>query len=270
MPPTFNSTISANGVTEINVTCEALPERDPIWNTQKVNYYTKIEVDTIISSIASPSSVIDNDPLLLAQATDKAPSQNAITQFIQSAITAALNSLLGPLLPNRAVFTDVNGALTTTGVVPVSQGGTGATTTAGAINAIIPPQFGNANKFLKTDGVNVIWSDNSDLSWSEESGSSTQLQANRGYVINYPTQMTLTLPTTSHLGDIIEITGKGLGGWILRQNSNQQISLEDTYTTIGTSGYIQPTSYGDCIRLICITPNTAWRIVSSIGNIELI
>lgn len=42
-------------------------------------------------------------------------------------------------------------------VVPISKGGTGATTAADAINALVPPQTGNAGKVLTTDGNNVSW-----------------------------------------------------------------------------------------------------------------
>ena len=42
--------------------------------------------------------------------------------------------------------------------VPVSLGGTGATTASAGLNALLPSQTGNANLFLKTDGAgNVTW-----------------------------------------------------------------------------------------------------------------
>jgi len=45
----------------------------------------------------------------------------------------------------------------TLNTVPVSKGGTGATTTATAINNLLPLQTTNAGKFLKTDGTNISW-----------------------------------------------------------------------------------------------------------------
>jgi hypothetical protein len=44
-----------------------------------------------------------------------------------------------------------------TGTLPIANGGTGATTQTGAINALLPSQTGNANKLLQTDGTNVSW-----------------------------------------------------------------------------------------------------------------
>jgi hypothetical protein len=41
--------------------------------------------------------------------------------------------------------------------VPIAKGGTGATTQAGAINALLPNQSGQSGKLLSSDGVNVFW-----------------------------------------------------------------------------------------------------------------
>ena len=41
--------------------------------------------------------------------------------------------------------------------LPVSMGGTGQTTTGNTLNALLPSQAGNSNKFLQSDGSNVSW-----------------------------------------------------------------------------------------------------------------
>jgi hypothetical protein len=43
------------------------------------------------------------------------------------------------------------------GVVAVGNGGTGANTTSGAINNLVPPQASNAGRYLTTDGSAVSW-----------------------------------------------------------------------------------------------------------------
>ena len=50
------------------------------------------------------------------------------------------------------------GAVTLGGVLSIGSGGTGATTAGDAINALLPSQAGNANKYLQTNGSNVSWS----------------------------------------------------------------------------------------------------------------
>jgi hypothetical protein len=54
----------------------------------------------------------------------------------------------------------INGTTTpaiTLGTVGLANGGTGATTQAGAANAILPSQAGNTGKYLTSDGSNVSW-----------------------------------------------------------------------------------------------------------------
>jgi hypothetical protein len=41
-----------------------------------------------------------------------------------------------------------------TGTVAIANGGTGQTTANAALNALLPSQGGNANKYLQTDGTN--------------------------------------------------------------------------------------------------------------------
>lgn len=44
-----------------------------------------------------------------------------------------------------------------TGVLPIANGGTGQSTAADSINALLPTQTGNAGKALLTDGTNPYW-----------------------------------------------------------------------------------------------------------------
>lgn len=54
-------------------------------------------------------------------------------------------------------LTKTNLANIVEGTLPVANGGTGATTTAGAANAILPSQTSNTGKYLTTDGTNTSW-----------------------------------------------------------------------------------------------------------------
>lgn len=54
-------------------------------------------------------------------------------------------------------LTKVNLQNTVEGTLPVANGGTGSTTTAGAANAILPSQTGNTGKYLTTDGTDTSW-----------------------------------------------------------------------------------------------------------------
>lgn len=78
-----------------------------------------------------------------------------------------------------AVTMTGDGTLSNTGVltletVPVSKGGTGATTQAAAANAILPAQSGHSGKFLTTNGANTSWS----TVTATPAGSNGQIQYN--------------------------------------------------------------------------------------------
>jgi len=58
-----------------------------------------------------------------------------------------------PVLNQNTTGTAAN----VTGTVAIGNGGTGATTAAEAITALLPAQTGNAGKFLQTDGTTLSW-----------------------------------------------------------------------------------------------------------------
>lgn len=56
------------------------------------------------------------------------------------------------------ISTDASGNVTSNAALPVNQGGTGQTTAGNALNALLPLQTGQDNKFLQTNGVSTQWS----------------------------------------------------------------------------------------------------------------
>jgi hypothetical protein len=55
------------------------------------------------------------------------------------------------------VTVDANGVLASHTTLAIDKGGTGQTTAANAINALLPSQTNNTNKVLASDGTNVNW-----------------------------------------------------------------------------------------------------------------
>ena len=72
-----------------------------------------------------------------------------VTSVNLSGGTTGLTALGGPI-------TD-SGVITLGGTLAIEHGGTGADTAAGALNALMPSQVGNAGYVLSTDGTNVSW-----------------------------------------------------------------------------------------------------------------
>ena len=74
---------------------------------------------------------------------------NGVTYIQGSGGTTGLTVNGGPIT--------TAGTLTLGGTLNISNGGTGATTATGAINALLPAQTSNGGKVLTTDGTNTSW-----------------------------------------------------------------------------------------------------------------
>jgi hypothetical protein len=72
-----------------------------------------------------------------------------VTSVNVSGGTTGLTTSGGPIT--------TSGTITLAGTLGIANGGTGQTTSANAINALVPSQSGNGGKFLTTDGSVVSW-----------------------------------------------------------------------------------------------------------------
>ena len=91
-----------------------------------------------------------------------------------------------------------------------------------------------------------------------------------GYITNNAGLVTVTLPDTAALGSVVRLSGKGAGGWLLAQNAGETIHFGNTDTTTGVTGSLASTNQYDAIELVCITANTDWVVISSVGNITVV
>jgi hypothetical protein len=107
-------------------------------------------------------------------------------------------------------------------------------------------------------------------SWVEVTGTAQTAAIDTGYILNNVALVTLTLPTTAAVGDVVAVVGKGAGGWKVAQNASQVINFVDLATTTGTGGSLASTQRYDCVELVCIVANTTWVVRSSEGNITVV
>lgn len=105
--------------------------------------------------------------------------------------------------------------------------------------------------------------------WSEVTGTSQSAAVNSGYICNNAGLVTVTLPTTAAVGDILEIAGKGAGLWTIAQNASEVIHFGNLDTTTGITGGITATHRRDCIKLVCTVADTEWTVLSSVGNLTV-
>lgn len=61
------------------------------------------------------------------------------------------------------------------------------------------------------------------ISWSQVTGTTQQAASNAGYMANNAAQVTITLPAVPSVGDIVQVSGLGAGGWKIAQNAGQSI-----------------------------------------------
>jgi hypothetical protein len=110
----------------------------------------------------------------------------------------------------------------------------------------------------------------SGFTWNDNATSRTMVSGN-GYLVKAGAQQTFVLPTSSAVGDLVEVCWvSGAGGWKITQAAGQQVRFAATTTTVGTGGSLTSTSVGNTIRLVCTTANTTWLADYNIGTITLV
>lgn len=152
--------------------------------------------------------------------------------------------------------------LPATVVIQDEGSGTSAAHTLNFVGANV-----SASVTTGTATITVTGSGGTGITWNEVTGTTQTAAINNGYVLNNAALVTLTLPSTASLGDIIAITGKGAGGWRLAQNANQIIHFGNVDTTTGTGGKIESTHRRDSLELVCVVSgsSTEYNIRSSVG-----
>lgn len=107
------------------------------------------------------------------------------------------------------------------------------------------------------------------LTWSVVTGTSQSAAVNHGYIANNAGQVSVTLPTTCAVGDIVAVTGiNNATGWKIVYGTNQQIFFGNQSTTL-SSGSLTSTATRDTVFLLCVVANLTFNVIDSIGNITV-
>lgn len=94
------------------------------------------------------------------------------------------------------------------------------------------------------------------LTVNNVTGTSSGMAVNSLNIANNAALVTLTLPATAAIGDIIEVRGSGAGGWKIAQNAGQIIHVGSSASTAGVGGSVASTNRYDAINLTCVVANT--------------
>jgi len=107
--------------------------------------------------------------------------------------------------------------------------------------------------------------------WVDQTTPSVTMTVDTGYTSDAGASLvTFTLPSTAAIGDFVEINGKGTGLYSIAQGAGQLIHFGNLTSTTGAGGSVSSTLPFDCIKLRCITANTTWVVVSSVGNFTIV
>lgn len=170
-------------------------------------------------------------------------------------------------LPNRAADTLIGFAdYTAKGVILIGTTvGTFSPLTVGTDTFVLTADS------TQTSGVKWAAAGGGGISsWVDVTGTSQTIAVNTGYIADNAALVTLTLPTTAAQGTVFKITGNGAGGWLLAQNALQSVKFGNTVTTVGVGGSLASTNAGDGLECLCVVTNTTWRVINSVGSLDVI
>ncbi len=71
------------------------------------------------------------------------------------------------------------------------------------------------------------------VTWVNVTDTLVQAESNTGYMANNSSQVTITLPASLAVGDVVQVSGVGSGGWKIAQNAGQSIITKDIIGNIG-------------------------------------
>lgn len=150
------------------------------------------------------------------------------------------------------------GPITTTGIITTSMN-TNKLVGRGTAGTGVMEEI-TLGTGLSFSGTTLNATGGGGMTWTEVTGTSQTASVNNGYILNNAGLVTLTLPSTAAVGDMVAVVGKGAGGWRVAQNSGQLIHIGVLTSTTGVTGHIDSNQQYDSIQLICIVANTTWAL----------
>jgi len=97
-------------------------------------------------------------------------------------------------------------------------------------------------------------------------GGAQAIATNNSYTANNAGLVTFTLPAAMVFGGVVEIVGKGAGGWLIAQRAGQTMFYGSSTTTPGVGGSIASTGQFDSIKFVCTVADTEFTVIAAVGN----
>jgi hypothetical protein len=133
----------------------------------------------------------------------------------------------------------------------------------------------SGNVYIKVSGTGTtLWekipTGPSSLTWNIVTSATNpnSLVTSNGYIPKGAGVVVFILPAAAAVGDTFRIAGYG-NLWTLTQNAGQLIFMGNQTTTAGVGGSLEATQIKDTAEIVCVTANTEFHILSSMGNITV-
>jgi hypothetical protein len=107
-----------------------------------------------------------------------------------------------------------------------------------------------------------------DITWVDVTGTSQQAQSNTGYLADNAARVTITLPGSPAVGDLVRVSGAGAGGWIIAQNAGQAIRTEGIPTD--ANGWIAQAASGQRLWQSIASSSDGSHLAATGGNSDYI
>ncbi len=157
---------------------------------------------------------------------------------------------------------------------------TPSTYTAGGVligagsSSIVATAVGTAGQYLTSNGAGMnpsFQTATPQLTVTPVAGTTQAMTSNHTYIANSAGQATFTLPTTSAVGDIIQIVGSALNtaGWKVTYTTGQIIWGPAGSSTITSGTATSAAAAAQSFTISCVVANTTWVITANSGTITL-
>lgn len=184
----------------------------------------------------------------------------------------AVQTGTSPVVPDASGLVTFDGSAVAAGTNPVRTNGTGPNTAALEVQLSQESVTSSANKAglssfrasdFTVDANGFVSTTGRTVNWQQISASQT-LEVNSGYFCIAPGgALSLLLPASANISDIIEITLDGATSWTITQGAGQQIRYNNAETTSGAGGSLSSTAQGNTVKLVAQS-SLRWNVISSL------
>jgi hypothetical protein len=120
-----------------------------------------------------------------------------------------------------------HGIAGTNSVINIVALAAGATCQYGGYTITAGPDDGTGHMASVTSTAHICdGAPGADVNWVDVTNTSQEAQSNTGYLADNAARVTITLPASPAIGDLVRISGAGAGGWTIAQNAGQTIRTQ--------------------------------------------